>query len=1174
MPLPENRAKSIFLNAAEIPGLADCQAYVEAECGADDALRREVEDLLRHHAALAGFLEAPACPAAAIPDAPAVPEGPGTVIGPYELLEQIGEGGFGVVFLAQQHQPIRRQVALKIIKPGMDTRQVIARFEAERQALALMDHPHIARAIDAGATQGGRPFFVMELACGLAITDYCDQHRLAVRSRLELFVAVCQAVQHAHQKGIIHRDLKPSNVLVTLCDGRPVVKVIDFGIAKAIGQQLIDKTLVTSCAQLMGTPQYMSPEQADTSGLDIDTRSDIYALGALLYELLTGLTPFDKERLRTATLEEIRRIIREEEPAKPSTRIRMAGLARPLVSGQRQSDPRRLSREFRRELDWIVMKCLEKDRDRRYETASDLARDVERYLRDEPVQAGPPSPAYRLKKFLRRNRKPVLAAAVLLLALVGGLIGTTWGLIRATNAEASAVRETNEKVQALAEARASERNAQDRLYLALVSDAHATRLSGRAGQRFDSLKALAQAARIAQARNYGAEQVLKLRNEAIACLALPDARRDRVLLEHLPHEYWVAFDPDFGYFAWSDLQGNVSISRVADNAVTDRLAGPAAPPRWVALRFSPDGRWLTVGHFISGRPPEVAVWEFHEGKLGRKIPVEHQCVFSPDSRFVAGVRADGAVAIYELPSGREVKRLAKELGAIGVTFHPDGRQLAVHVESDKRVLVVIDRETGKEVARYPHPQAINEPAWRGDGQLLAVGCDDQRIYVWDHANKRLLSELQGHSALGISVKFTHGGDFLISYSWDGTSRLWDPVSGRALACEPGARFIDISRDDGKAAVNAGHHLVLAEVTGGRECRTLHHGLVGNRTERPGHWGPLNVDISADGRLLVSASLDGARLWDLATASELAHLSAGITANALFHPDGNSLFTYGLGGLHRWPIRREMKRTPDHPNGITFLQVGPPLVLDVPANWDYAALSRDRRGRWLAAVDYENRRVIVLDLNEPGKKLVIKLPGVTGCELSPDGRWLATENFPKANVEAIKLWAIPDGNCVWEAPEGDSVSFLSPDGRWLVTNPVGDAPLRFWQLGSWLGGPTLPKIDPRPVRLIPSPDGSLLFRPGTASVPPKLLDAGTGKELATLEPPGDVGQVGQQFSPDGTRLAVGTGNHTIHVWDLRTIRRGLAEIGLDWDLPPYPPAEPGGDTIPIRVKVLGGIPTPK
>jgi serine/threonine protein kinase len=429
---------TIFCAAIEIASEEERAAYVAWNCGKDNELRARVEELLDAHARAGSFLELPASSAAAVTEAP-ITERPGTVIGPYMLLEQIGEGGFGVVFLAEQQQPVRRKVALKVVKPGMDTKQVVARFEAERQALALMDHPHIAKVLDAGATGSGRPYFVMELVRGISITQFCDDNRLTPRERLELFIAVCQAVQHAHQKGIIHRDLKPNNVLVTLRDGTPVVKVIDFGIAKALGhERLTEKTLFTGFTHMLGTPLYMSPEQAEMSGQDTDTRTDIYALGVLLYELLTGTTPFDRDRLKEASYDEIRRIIREEEPAKPSTRISTLGPAAVTVTANRKSAPSRLSQLFRGELDWIVMKALEKDRNRRYDTASSFAADVEHYLHDEPVQACPPSALYRFRKFARRNKAGLTTATVVASAVflaVAGLATSTVLVWRALERE-------------------------------------------------------------------------------------------------------------------------------------------------------------------------------------------------------------------------------------------------------------------------------------------------------------------------------------------------------------------------------------------------------------------------------------------------------------------------------------------------------------------------------------------------------------------------------------------------------------------------------------------------------------------------------------------------------------------------------------------------------------------
>jgi eukaryotic-like serine/threonine-protein kinase len=443
---PPSREKQIFESALEITSPEERQGYIKGACGGDAGLLTRVQGLLRAHAEATGFL--PETPAAAGPDntirisANAVTEGPGTVIGRYKILQQIGEGGCGVVYMAEQEQPVRRRVALKVIKLGMDTKSVIARFEAERQALALMDHPNIAKVLDAGATEAGRPFFVMELVRGVKITDYCDEAKLSARERLGLFIQVCHAIQHAHQKGIIHRDLKPSNILVTINDGVPVPKVIDFGIAKATtGQQLTDKTLFTAYEQFIGTPAYMSPEQAVMTSLDIDTRSDIYALGVLLYELLTGRTPFDPKKLLEVGFDEMRRTIREVEPERPSTRLStMLEADLTSVAQRRHLEAPKLIHMLRGDLDWIVMKALEKDRTRRFETANALAMDVQRFLNNEPVTARPPSNVYRFQKLVRRNKTAFAAAAAVAGALVFGLITTQRQAARAIRAEREQIK--------------------------------------------------------------------------------------------------------------------------------------------------------------------------------------------------------------------------------------------------------------------------------------------------------------------------------------------------------------------------------------------------------------------------------------------------------------------------------------------------------------------------------------------------------------------------------------------------------------------------------------------------------------------------------------------------------------------------------------------------------------
>jgi tetratricopeptide (TPR) repeat protein len=470
------RAKSLILAASDLADPAERAAYLDRECGDDAELRARVEALLRANDAAPSIpAEAGAAtvdsdggalkhrgtgeytpqPDDAAPRPAAITDfrpqaDPGLVIaGRYTLVEKVGEGGMGEVWVARQTEPVKRKVALKLIKTGMDTKAVLARFEQERQALAMMDHPNIARVLDGGMTPTGQPFFVMELVNGLPLNRFCDEMKLTLKERLELFVPICQAVQHAHQKGIVHRDLKPANILVTMIDAKPVPKVIDFGVAKATAGKLTDGSMSTQFGAVVGTLEYMSPEQAGFSGEDVDTRADIYSLGVILYELLTGLRPIDAKHLKKAAFTEMIRIIQEEEPAKPSTRLSTED-SLPSLAALRQIEPKQLMALLRGELDWVVMKCLEKQRERRYETASGLARDVQRYLADEVVEARPPSAGYRLKKFVRRHKGQVIAASLVLVALLAGIAGTTWGLIEAKKQEQFARAETAAKERARA----------------------------------------------------------------------------------------------------------------------------------------------------------------------------------------------------------------------------------------------------------------------------------------------------------------------------------------------------------------------------------------------------------------------------------------------------------------------------------------------------------------------------------------------------------------------------------------------------------------------------------------------------------------------------------------------------------------------------------------------------
>jgi WD40 repeat protein len=799
------------------------------------------------------------------------------------------------------------------------------------------------------------------------------------------------------------------------------------------------------------------------------------------------------------------------------------------------------------------MTCLEKDRNRRYETAAGLAHDIERYLNDEPVQVCAPSAGYMLRKFVRRHKGAVLAASLVLCTLVIGMIGITWSMIQTTRAKADLVVEAKLKDDALTAAQQSERNANDHLFQSLINQARAMRLSGQVGQRFEGLKALTEARRIARARGITDDEMVKLRSEAIASLAAPDIRPERVLVydivETVPHNsgrwdpgrYWIAFDKLFHYFCFSDRKGNIRIRRVADGEETACLPGPDVAPEWVTLRFSPDGKWLQVLHRVSGRPQSVVLWELLAGKAGRQFSLEQWCDFSPDSRFVAGARSDGSVGVYEPASGREVKRIAEGMGVTGVVYHPDGRHVTVSLKSKPRVVASLDLGTGKEIGRYEQPQdQVANPVWSSDGRLQAYPCVDQRIYVWDHVQQRLQSVLEGHIALGIDVFFGHAGEFLISRSWDSSIRFWDPISGRQLLHAQESHLVAIRDDDRQVALLKDGHLSLWQVAGGWECRTLHHGRIGNRTERPRSWGPTQIDFSPDGRLLASSSTDGARLWDMDTFAEIGHLPADPTAYVLFHPDGNSLFTYGLGGLHRWPIRRQIERSPCRPVETEVLHIGPPLSLEVPGNWICAQLSRDGIGHRLAALDYPRARAFVFDLDDPGRNLILQCPNRGGCFLSPDGKWVVTIGGPGE----LEVWNTSAGKRLpGNPPARERFLCFTADSRCLVTTPPGQVHFQFWQIGTWRLDPASTNTQRLAGQSV-SPDGTLFQWQDSGALPPKLISSQTEKTLATLEPPRDVGYMVGRFSPDGEKLVVGSGNHTMHVWDIREIRRELAELGLN------------------------------
>ena len=608
--------QSLFEQVLELDSEAERISFLKGACGKDSEFFHRMVDLIAAHSGENNFIRTVDRDLDPTAEDRSSWEGPGCVIGRYKLLQQIGEGGMGVVYMAQQEEPVQRKVALKIIKVGMDTKHVVARFEAERQALAMMDHPNIAKVLDGGATESGRPYFVMELVQGVPITEFCDKNNLSLIERLELFMPLCRAIHSAHRKGIIHRDIKPSNVLVTLHHGEPMSKVIDFGIAKATNQKLTEKTLFTQYSHMIGTPAYMSPEQAEMSSMDVDTRSDIYSLGVLLYELLTGTTPFSVDRLKELAYGEIQRVIAEEEPQMPSTRMStMEDVAKTAVAKRRSIDVQTLSKQFKGDIDWIVMKCLEKDRRRRYETPSELVADLQCYLNSEPVSAAAPSVVYQLQKLTRRHKTAFTAAAAVLAMFLLGSTIATWQAIRATKAQHKAEaaeritqtlldqelglrsetdRARNEAEALKNEAKALRNEAYRKLYRSLMDQARLARHSKKPGFRAEVESFVKQAASL----DTEVANPYEMRNEAVsAMVASMSAGSTRVAVNFAPRlgQFTPRFNVPFDDFGVLDEKGVLSIHQLVLDQQTHAPISLDTEPI-TNFVFSHDGTILMTGH--------------------------------------------------------------------------------------------------------------------------------------------------------------------------------------------------------------------------------------------------------------------------------------------------------------------------------------------------------------------------------------------------------------------------------------------------------------------------------------------------------------------------------------------------------------------------------------------------
>lgn len=1094
------RLGELFAAACKLPRHERAR-LLDLECAGDPTLRSEVETLLAKDAESESFLESPVLGAEFLLE-PANKPRDGSRVGDasdswrplmpdafpgYELSAEIQRGGQGIVYRAVQ-KGTGRDVAIKVMHTGpFGGPRGWARFEREVRILARLKHPNIVTIHDSGVSNGNH-FFVMDYIDGQPLDTYMALQRRSVVETLELFARICEAIRAAHLRGVIHRDLKPTNIFIDQ-GGEP--NILDFGLAKTAEDtsDVPSQYSMTVTGQFLGSLPWASPEQAGGTPDQIDLRTDVYSLGVILYHMLTGRFPYPV----VGNMREVLSGIIETEP----------------------SSPRARRRDVDAEVATIVLKCLAKERDRRYQSAGDLARDVRHYLAGEPIEAKRESTLYVLRKQMRRHRLPIAAAgAFLLLVVVSSIVG--WSLYL---------------------------RSQENLWRSYLAQARVQRTSGKPGQRFQTLDTVGKAAAIRPS--------LELRNEAIAAMIAPDLRQVYSWNTHLDDRF--IFDASLQHYAtWTKPgPGALSVRRVEDQREILALPSTGSPPQ--CARFSPDGS-LLARETSSG----TEIWDLTNGALKVSVPVVQHGIegldFSPNEQELAIAVNDGGIEILDIEQ-EALHELAPAGGRLlGVKYHPYHPLIATTSLQEHGVRIR-DTRGGDVVQFLDHPDRVWALAWSPDGRILATGCYDRLIRLWEVGTWKPFLVFAGHANVPVLLEFCARGDLLFSYSWDGTTKIWDlrsadllmTVQGKLMRTAGSIPRLALQNDERQA-------FHIYDLVHDHELRTLSTGdPLGPALEYS-----VYVNFHPDGRLFTSGSLNASALWDWQTGERIAELPKARLRVSVFHPPSGDLITVGSNGVKRWPLRI-------HP---PVVHVGPPQELWPPAsNMMHANIGASDG---LLAFVLGGEGAVILDPDDSSSRWRVATNGnASYVAVSRDGRWIATSG--NRSGDSVSVWDSVAHERVCELPvaRSSAQAAFSPDGRWMVTTSAKHIK---WRVGTWEACGAILRSGQALASHMPvafSPDSRLVAvadRPHVIA----LIDVSKWETVAWLEHLDKRTIIYLTFSPDGAQLlASPEGRDDILVWDLRTIRQELSELNLDWDLPPYAPAPASTNSKPLRVEIDTG-----